>query len=356
MRRLILSVLALAAFPAALQAAPAEQSVLVATAPVAQGTLDQTIVAYGVTQAAPAATLNLSMPHAGQVLHLGIVAGQRVRAGDPLFDFGAEPAVTLAYQQALSALVLARQEKAHIATLAAQKLATQSQLDQAEKAVRDAAAALEEQERLGGGKAAEKVAAPFAGVVTMLAVANGDHVQANTTVLRLAEADRLEAILGVEPEDAARVAPEMPVRLTALAQPATPLDATVRAVGGQLDARTQLIDVVVPIPAGGRAAILPGEHVSGEIEVGRLSGWIVPRQAVLTDRDGAYVFQVAEGKAVRIGVAVLGESGDRAAIDGPLQPERKLVVAGNYELSDGMAVREAAEAKSGGGTAEKAGP
>lgn len=350
MRRPALFILALAAFPGALQAqSPAAQpSVLVATEPVRQGSLDEKLTAYGVTQAVPSASINLSMPRAGQVLRLAVVAGQRVRAGDPLFDFGAEPAVMLAYQQALSALTLAQKEKAHVATLLAQKLATQSQLDQAEKAVRDAAARVEEQQRLGGGREAESVAAPFAGVVTMLAAANGDHVQANAPILQLAETGRLEAILGVEPENGDRVARDMPVRLTSLARPAKPLDSTVLSVGGLLDPKTQMIDVVVPIPAGGSAAIFPGEHVSGEIAVGRLSGWIVPRQAVLKDEAGPYVFQVAAGKAVRVGVAVLGESGDRAALDGPLDPDRKLVVAGNYQLSDGMAVREEADSGAAG--------
>ena len=321
-----------------------QPTVLVATAVVQKGTLDETVTAYGLLQAAPGASLNLSMPYAGQVLRLGVTPGQRVRKGQPLFDYGSDPGVRLTYQKAVSTLSLAKQEKAHIATLAAQKLATQSQLDQAETAVRDAQADVEEQQRLGGVDASQTIEAPFAGVVASVPAANGDHLQANATIMQLGEDGRLDAVLGVEPETASQLAPEMPVRLIALSHPAEPVDAKILSVGGQLDPKTQLIDVVVAPAADAAIALLPGEHVSGQIAVGQLSGWIVPRESVLTDENGPYLFQVADGKAVRIALSIVGGAGDRMAVNGPLDPRRKLVVQGNYELSDGMAVREEAGA------------
>jgi hypothetical protein len=61
---------------------------------------------------------------------------------------------------------------------------------------------------------------------------------------------------------------------------------------------------------------------------------------VLTDDDGPFVFQVNGGKAARVAVEILGEADDRFAVAGRLDPTRKLVVSGAYQLSDGMAVRE----------------
>jgi membrane fusion protein, multidrug efflux system len=69
---------------------------------------------------------------------------------------------------------------------------------------------------------------------------------------------------------------------------------------------------------------------------------LTPREAVLTDANGPYVFQIAAGKAKRLAVTIVGEAGDKTVITGPLDPTRKIVVTGNYELSDGMAVREEA--------------
>jgi len=319
--------------------------VLVVTAPLRRGTLAVTLKAYGLVQPAPGTALNISMPRPGQILNLRVVAGQRVRTGDPLFDYASEPANRVAYEQAVSAVTLARQELAHTASLFAQKLATQSQLDQAKKAVRDAEAALALQQRLGSGEAAQRVAAPYGGVVAAVAIANGDHVQANAPILQLARDGQLDAVLGVAPENGVHLAPDMPVRLTALARPSQPVAAKIASVGGLLEPKTQLVDVVVSLPAATAAtAFLAGEHVSAEIVAGQLKGWIVPRQAVLTDSNGPYVFQAANGIAHRSGVAIIGEAGDRTVIEGALDPARNIVVTGNYELSDGMAVREAAGA------------
>ena len=342
MRSLVLALLLAAlTLPPGLRAQDqAQPSVLVTTQPVHQGKLDQTLTAYGLVQAAPGAALNLSLPRAGEVQHLRVAAGATVDQGDALFDYGTDPAVMLAYEQAQSALTLAQQERAHTAKLVAQKLATQSQLDQADRAVRDGEAKLDEQRRLGGGRSSQTVTAPFAGVVTSLAVANGDHVQANATILQLAQSDRLTAVLGIEPEDAARVAPGLKVRVAALAHPDQAITTAIQSIGGVLDPHTQLIDVMAPVPPG-PPRLLAGEHVAGEIALGEIAGWIVPRQAVLGDKDGNYVFQVADGKVARVGVAILGQEGEQTVIKGPLDPNRQLVVSGNYQLADGMAVREA---------------
>ena len=340
--RMLAAALLFGLLPIAALAAGDPESVLVATAPVQQGTLDETLIAYGMVQAAPDAALMISVPYAGAVLRLRVLAGQRVRKGDPLFDYGTDPAVSLAYQQAVSALTLARSERAHTENLFAQKLATQSQLDQANKAALDAQAAIDELRRLGSADASVTVTAPFAGVVASVSAANGDHVQANAAILQLAESARLEAVLGVAPEDSAALAAGMAVALSPLAHPGPPLDAKISAVGGAIDAKTQLIDIVVPVAADPGSRLLPGEQVSAAIAVGRLSGWIVPRQAVLTDRNGAYVFQVNDGKAARVMVTILGQSGDQMAVGGAIDASRKLVVSGNYELSDGMHVQEQA--------------
>jgi membrane fusion protein (multidrug efflux system) len=69
----------------------------------------------------------------------------------------------------------------------------------------------------------------------------------------------------------------------------------------------------------------------------------VPRSAVLHDGNGDYLFQVSEGVARRVAVTVESDGDRLLGISGAgLDPALKVVVQGNYELSDGMAVREAA--------------
>jgi hypothetical protein len=68
----------------------------------------------------------------------------------------------------------------------------------------------------------------------------------------------------------------------------------------------------------------------------------LPRNAVLTDERGDYVFQVDQGKAQRVAVHKRLEAGDWVGIDALKNPSLRVVTIGNYELQDGMAVKELA--------------
>ncbi len=319
---------------------PPPPSVLVRAEPLRQGSLELTVAAYGSIQAATGTTLDISMPRAGQVLRLRVVPGERVKAGGPLFDYGPEPVEILAYQQALSTLTLARQELAHAQSLFAQRLATQSQLEQARKAVSDAEAQLAVQRQLGGGQP-QRVTAPFLGIVAAITATNGAHVQANATILQLAEAGRLEAVLGVAAGEWRTPGPghARAARHVGGANHAhRHRDRLGRSAARPQDpVREYLRAAAAADPPG---TLFAGQHVSGEIVAGNISGWVVPREAVLKDANGPYAFQMTAGKARRVAVRIVGEAGDKTVIAGPLDPANKLVITGNYELSDGMAVRE----------------
>lgn len=319
----------------------AEQaSVLVTTEAPRQGGLDQPVTAYGAVQPAPAGAMAVASLHAAQVLRLRVVAGQVVTLGEPLLDLGSDPAASLAYAQAQSDLDLARAELARTQKMVAQRLATASQRDQAAKTVRDAEATLKAREREGGGKPSETVNSPMAGVVTNVAVSNGDHVQPGTTLLDLARSDQLIGLLGIAPEDRGRVAIGQNVMLIDLDLPGPPVSAKIASVGGMADPKTGLV-ATVAAPTG--TALVPGAHLRATIETGKIEGWIVPRDAVLSDDNGPYLFQIADGKAKRVAVSILGAAQDRLAVSGPIDAGKKIVISGNYQLADGMAVRDRAE-------------
>ncbi len=332
---------------ALLAAAPAP-SVQIRTETPHQGSLPRIVIGYGTARPAPNGTISLNVQHAGTVTRLNVVPGQRVAAGAALAVVSAAPAVVSQYRQAQTALSLARSERAHMAQLRAQQLATRDQLARAEKAVTDADAALQALVREGGADPSQTVAAPFAGVVTAVAVTQGQAVAANAPLLSLRRKDALLVTVGVDPATAASVRPGQPARLDPLDGGAS-LVGTVAGVGGMLDPQTHLVEVSIA-PGGGGAGDpkgdpggtpLGGASFRATIQVGSYHGWIVPRDAVLSDTKGAYLFQDAQGHAVRIAVRVLGEVGGRTAVAGPIKPDLPLVVSGNYQLSPGMAVRRA---------------
>lgn len=333
-------------------AAPAP-SVLVRTEAPHQGSLPRIVVGYGTARPAPDGTVSLNVQHAGTVTWLNVVPGQRVAADAALATVSAAPAVVAQYHQAQTALALARSERAHMAQLRAQQLATRDQLARADTAVTDAESAIGALVREGGADPSQTLRAPFAGVVTAVAVTQGQAVAATTSLLSLRRANALRVVVGIDPAVAAAVRPGQAARLE-------PLDGgaqragTVAGVGGMLDPGTHLVEVNIALRRRGAAGApgdppLGGASFRANIRVGSYHGWIVPRDAVLRDATGAYLFQVTHGHAARVAVRVLGEVGGRTAVAGPITPDLPLVVSGNYQLAPGMAVRRApaATARSG---------
>jgi membrane fusion protein (multidrug efflux system) len=237
--------------------------------------------------------------------------------------------------------------------LLAERLATNSQLAQAEKAVSDAEATVAARRKEGGAKPVELLNAPMAGVVTAIAISNGDHVQPGATLLDISASDSGNGLLGVEPEDRGRVKPGQAVTIVDLDAPAAASAGAVVSVGGMADAKTGLFAVVVKPAAADAARLVSGAHLRATIATEGIAGWLVPRDAVLTDDAGPYLFQVANGKAVRVAVEIAGASGGRYAVTGKIDPKKKLVVSGNYQLTDGMAAHEQAQAATATGKASQ---
>ena len=314
-------------------------SVLVKTELPRHGSVPDVLVAYGTAAPALDGGMTLSLPQEGRVLGIAVTPGEQVHKGDRLLTFGASAAASSTYQQAVSAQALARTQRAHTAQLLGQQLATRDQMAQADKALSDAQSALDALRREGAGQAQQDLQAPFDGIVATVPVSVGDRLQPSTPLLTLTRLDGLVVTVGIEPASRSRIAPGQPVQLQPLAG-GTALDGHVLRVDGVLNGKTRLVDADIAIPVG---AVLSGEAFHAAITVGQLTGWLVPHAAVLTSAQGAAVFQVDGGKAVRVAVEVTGQYDDTDVVAGPLDPARKLVTEGNYQLDDGAAVRESAQ-------------
>ena len=319
-------------------AQPAETaSVLVSTIMPRHGAVPETVTAYGTAAPGPGTTITLSLPRAGQVQDLRAESGVSVRSGEKLLTFGASPAAVQAYDQAVAGLALAQKEQAHTAQLLSQQLATRSQLAQADKAVADAQATLAAQQREGGGNAVQTLTAPFDGVVIALFVKPGERVAAGTPLLTVAQTRGVVVSVGVEPAQRAKLRLGQPAKLEPLQASETTIDGTVQRIDAMLDPRTRQVGVEIGVAPG---MVLPNAGFKAEIIVGQFQGWPLPRDAVLTDGKGAYVFQVAGDKAQRVDVRVVGTFGETTVVSGAIDPSRQVVTQGNYQLTDGEAVRE----------------
>jgi RND family efflux transporter MFP subunit len=264
---------------------------------------------------------------------------RQVKAGEVLLELSTDPSATLGYQTAVAALDFAKRDFERTKTLLAQHLATNAQLAAAQKAVEDAMAAVEVQRKLGNDRNTEVITAPFNGYVTALTVALGDRIQPNTTVLKLAPTDRVQVTVGLQPEDAARVQTGMAAEVVPVFAPDSRLSGVVRGATGTINPATKRLDVWVELAAA-EQELVPGTAVSVEIVLEQHTGWVVPRNAVLRDGKGDYIFRVTGSKAERVPVKTGIETDQYTEIIGSIDRKSPIISVGNYELQDGMAVRE----------------
>ncbi len=328
------------------EAPAAAGKVAVTTAQPVRQTFHAMVKAWGSAVGDPHRMRTLSLAHGGQIIAVHVVAGQIVKRGQSLLTMTPDPATRSVYQQAESALVLSRGELGRIQELARQRLATQSQLAAARKALADAQVALDAQRSLGGGAAQEIVTAPADGVVTTLSAGLGDRMAANAPLLGFTPAQALVAQLGLQPESAAKLRPGMPVQLTNVYDSTMSFAATLSMVGQTLNPQTRLLDVQVELPAEASAKLVAGTALEATIRLDDFVAWAVPRTAVLHDDDGDYLFQVEREHAKRINVKLRSPEGDIVGVQGALSAQAQVIVLGAYELGDGDPVIEKTARKS----------
>jgi len=249
----------------------------------------------------------------------------------------ATPQTRASYQSALSALASARSKLEQTRSLEKGGLATRADLAAAKGAFDSARARVAAMKAEGVGPHAQTLKAEDAGVVTQLSVSRGEWVNAGARIASLAPRDALWVRFGLTPEQAAAVKPHAAVKIMPVFNTGHELTSHVMTVDAQADAATGLIDAEVPVTSG-KNGPFTGEWVSGTITLHTVKALTVKRSAVLKDADGYYVFLVRHGTAHRVTVRPLVRTDGLVGVEGLTAGDR-VVTRGNFELSDGAAVR-----------------
>ena len=345
LRRLAALAACLAPLLAAAAAAPiSAPSVQVATAPATLRTLAEDITVYGKVEPDPERLRALTTLRPGEITRLWVGLGQRVAAGERLLEIATAPQSRMAYAQAQGKVASARIQLQQNEDLFKQQLSTRGDLANARQALANAEAELKALARQGAGKSSDVLRAPEAAIVTQLDVAPGAQVQAGQPLLMLGAQRHVWVRLGLEPEEVARVRAGMSVRLQPVFGHGGTIAAQIAQVHAVVNPATHLVDAVVRLEGDAASGMVPGSWMRGDIRLHSARTLAVPRSAVLTDRDGSYVFRVRDGHARRVAVTTgIGADG-WIAVRGALSAGDVIVTSGNYELGDGMPVRPNAEA------------
>lgn len=313
----------------------AQPSVLVELTKLQKGSLPKIITVFGKAEPTAAMQQNVTAPSTARVEDIFVKPGEEVKSGAAVIRLGPTPDTAAAYRKAVSALDDAQGLLRRNKDLLAQHLATRQQVADAKKAVADAQASLAAL-AAGGASEPKTLVAPYDGVVTSISATQGAIVNGGAALLSVARTGGLVLRAGAVPEQAKQVHRGDMATVSALGG-GEAVTGTVLLRGSIVDPSTGLVPIEISLPNG---HFLAGQAMQARIVTGAVEGYVVPHKAVLVNNSGApYVVQTRHMIAHHIPIKILLSAGSRDVIAGALDPKAALVLAGNYQLKDGMQAR-----------------
>ncbi len=310
----------------------------VRTAPVKTESISTFTTVYGDVVPAPGAVRVASVPYEIRVDRVMVSAGQKISRGEPLLEIEPSPDTLLELEQAKTSYKISKQNLNHVKQLFYLKLATNTQMLKAEEAFKQASSKLENLEKMGvDGK--RTIRSTESGLVSNVNVQEGAIVADGKPLAGIIAQNLLEVRLGVDPDDAGRLVSGQSISLSPVNEPVREkVTGKIRKISRAVNTSTRMVDVFVSLPRS--SGYLLGEYIVGKIETASAYGMVVPRSAVLPEDGKNVLYTVMGGHAVKHIVETGLESGNRVQVfGGGLKPGDEVVVLGNYELENGMAVR-----------------
>ncbi len=294
---------------------------LVTTTTAQAGLFSPTITAYGTLSAPP--ELQKTLTAQGNVIieKLAVSPYSSVKKGQRLIQFAATPDGEAALQNA-------ERNLAHLQALQKQYLATNSD-------VASAAATLNSLEVQYNHL---WLTAPCDGVIGAFLVNPGDTVNNGTPLLNFSPRASIGALLQVTAAEQVQIKKGDLVTLSVVDHPELQFSGTVSSIATALNTTTGLIDLDVKIPQ------LPPDIVVNTLLKANIAtakaqpAILLPQNAVLYQGKTAYVFIDHDNKAEYRSVTVAGGNDTEVAVSSGIQAGEQVVISGNYELQDGMAL------------------
>lgn len=313
-------------------------SALVEVAPARLAPVSKTLAAYGTVEFSPEGARVISVEAEEVVSQLLVTVGQPVKKAQNLMTLEPSANARLALDNAKIDVQFARKEAQRLADLRTRQLATNTEVQAAEKNLATVEAALANITRRHGGDGPRIVRSDVAGTVQAVNVQLGQVVAPGAPLLTIGNSDRARVKLGVEQDDLPQLRIGQRVAVRPLNSSEAPIASRVAEIFRHIDPRTRLAEVVIPLPPA--HGLLPGAAVRAQIILeAKPNALVVPRSAVLYHQGSPYVFLDDQGRASERVVETGVDDGKVIEISKGLVAGQSVVTAGNAELSDGMLVR-----------------
>jgi RND family efflux transporter MFP subunit len=303
------------------------------TAVASVGPFVRVVSALGTVAPRPGSYTDLSAPGPTRVTTIFVVAGQAVRAGDPLIEFDRGP-FDAAAKSAQAAVTVAQNAHDRAVRLADAGILPRKDVDQAAADLAQAQATLLTAQR---AQALATLHSQLAGVVTRMTAVLGANVDAGQPLVEVADLSALDVVLDLTPADAGRIRAGQRVAFWSGAEAAGDSlgMGAVAEVGAAVDSTTRAVHVRVRVARATRPLKI-GETVFGRIAAGTDPRAVaVPLEALVPEGESFRVFVVdRSGIAHAREVTVGGRSETAAEITSGLAGGETVVTYGAYGVSD----------------------
>lgn len=308
--------------------------------PAAVQLMVEEVEGYGVVQAAPAGNIAIAAATPMRIDRIRVGPGDVVEKDQLLVELQRDPSLDVEVEKARIQLAQNEVELARAERLFKSGVIPKAQLEQAQVERDLAKADFELQSRsLQFAVENSRIRAPIRETVSRVSGVIGQIADPAQEILHLVDAGAIVARIGVELEDAGKVAVG---QAAAVDVPNLPGGASfagrVAKLNREVDPATQLMYIWIELD-NREGRLQPGMFAVGRISVRTVSdALVVPRSAVLKDEQGSYVFVVAEGAAHRVAVKTGIQTDAEVQILDGIGADQEVVAAGNYELEEGMPV------------------
>ena len=310
----------------------------VVTADVVRETVSNFLVATTTLSAERA--LDVLTRASGEVVEVLVEEGDAVREGQLLAQLDPSDA-RLALAEAQAHYDNIQREYARTVELAKHGGVTDQELDNQRYQIELRTIALD---RSRQQLADTEVRSPITGIVGERSVNRGATISANTRVFHVLDLDPLLAVIHIPAAGRQSLRAGQGVQI----QAAGGVQATgvIDRISPVVEAESGTVKVTVQLDGAGTdaGALVPGSFVTVLVPTEtRPNAVVVPKRAILLERDQSIVYRVQEGTAVRTPVAVGLSAQDLVEITSGLSAGDVVVTVGHESLRDGAPVRAAGE-------------
>src|SRR5881296_2603394 len=308
-----------------------------------RGPITRNVTLPGEVKAYQQATLYAKV--AGYLKTITVDKGDRVKEGDPIADIEVpEMLADLAKYKAEVEVADLDYKRLSESQKKLPDLVVPQTVDNAKGKLDVAKASLERTETLLGFA---KITAPFSGVITKRMVDPGAFIPAatagsaaqNAAIVTLTDFNRVRVQVAVPELETSLVATDQPVKLTVDGLPGRGFDGKVTRFSYTLDeaSKTMLAEIELPNP---KLELRPGMYAIVKIGIERKEdALLVPVDALVAERAGAFVFTVMDNKAKKTRVQAGFNDGTNVEIVSGVKAEQVVILVGKRVLIDGQVIK-----------------